>query len=812
MPSRTPTRRAGYFLRLLFLALAVPAVFCENGVSVSGTVRDSQGAAIAGASITLVARDNTVNAAVSSDSSGRYRFESVVRGSYLITAAAPGFESSAARPLTVASETQLALDFQLRIAAVRTQVVVTASGTAQTTDELAKSLSAVEASAIDLSDEASISDALRYEPGLRLEQQGGPGGLVSIKIRGLRNQDTAVLIDGFRMRDAAAPQADATGLLEDLMVTDVDRIEVMRGAGSSLYGTDATGGVVNIITGSGGGRTRGSVLAEGGSLAMFRGRVELAGSFARDRLQYSLGLGHFDVLSGVNGDRPDRISSAQGRMDLGVSPRTRIFGRVFATDSFSKVDSPPEAAGNLPPSGIIDAVPLAAAPMRLYEAGTPISALPFGAATFIPDADNPDSTRAARIFSGAVRLSSHPSESTGLSLSYQGLVSRRRLGDGPAGIGFQPLGNQTLSYDGDIHTLTSRLDWRLDQHNLIDTGYEFEYERYGNRFLMPNPVDNSEVGVNQRSHALFAQDQVSLLGDRLQLAGSYRAQWFSLKQPTLTPSASAPYAGGHFAAPPAAQTGDGSGAYFFRRSGTKIRAHIGRGYRAPSLYERFGTGFSSFGYFAYGDPRLKPEHSISLDSGVDQTLANGRARLSAAYFYTRLDEVIAFDFSGRIDPRTDPFGRAGGYLNTQGGLARGVELSASLAPTRATNLRAAYTYTNARDKTPLVENVIRTLIIPDHEFSVSATERLGQRLTLAFNLLATSNYLAPLTDASFATRPFRFSGKRLAELGGSYRIPLGEFRALRLFGKASNVFNQDYFESGYRTPGATGTGGLQFEF
>jgi len=799
---------------LFFLCLAVPAVFCENGVSVSGTVRDSQGAAIAAASITLVARDNTVNAAVASDSSGRYRFESVARGAYLITATAPGFESSEARPFTLGSETPPPIDFQLRIAAVRTQVVVTASGTAQTTNELAKSVSTVEASAIDLSDEASISDALRYEPGLRVEQQGGPGGLVSIKIRGLRNQDTAILIDGFRMRDAAAPQADATGLVEDLMVTDVDRIEVMRGAGSSLYGTDATGGVVNIITGSGGGRTRGSVLAEGGSLSMFRGRVELAGGFGRDRLQYSLGLGHFDVLSGVNGDLPDRISSAQGRIDFGVSPRTRIFGRVFAADSFSKVDSPPEAAGNLPPSGIIDAVPLSAAQLRLYEAGAPISALAFGAATFIPDADNPDSTRAARIFSGAVRLSSHPSESMGLSLSYQGLVSRRRLGDGPAGTGFfQPVGNQTLSYDGDIHTLTSRLDWRPDQHNLIDAGYEFEYERYGNRFLMPNPVDNSAVDVSQRSHALFAQDQVSLLGDRLQLAGSYRAQWFSLDEPVLTPPTSAPYAGRRFAAPPAAQTGDGSLAYFFPRSGTKIRAHVGRGYRAPSLYERFGTDYSSFGYLAYGDPRLKPEHSISLDSGVDQTLANGRARLAAAYFYTRLDEVITFDFSGLINPQTDPFGRAGGYLNTKGGLARGVELAASLAPTKATNLRAAYTYTNARDETPLVENVIRTLIIPDHQFSVSATERLGRRLTLAFNLLATSNYLAPLTDAStFATRPFRFSGKRLAELGGSYRIPLGEFRALRLFGKASNVFSQDYLESGYRTPGTTGTGGLQFEF
>ena len=82
--------------------------------------------------------------------------------------------------------------------------------------------------------------------------------------------------------------------------------------------------------------------------------------------------------------------------------------------------------------------------------------------------------------------------------------------------------------------------------------------------------------------------------------------------------------------------GDGSAAYFVRQTGTKFRAHVGRGYRAPSLYERFGSGFDSFfGYSAYGDPRLEPERTITFDAGMEQTFARGKARASATYFYAR---------------------------------------------------------------------------------------------------------------------------------------------------------------------------------
>jgi iron complex outermembrane receptor protein len=360
--------------------------------------------------------------------------------------------------------------------------------------------------------------------------------------------------------------------------------------------------------------------------------------------------------------------------------------------------------------------------------------------------------------------------------------------------------------------LNARLDYRLGSFNLVTGGYEFENENYANdNAASVNPAAGSGVHVTQRSHSLFVQDQLRLFGDRLQLSGAFRAQYFLLDQPSFSPAISAPFQNVALRAPAAAYTGDGSAAWFFRKSGTKLRAHAGRGYRAPSLFERFGAGFdSTFGYSVYGDPRLAPERSMAFDAGVDQSFLQGRVRASATYFYTRLQEVIVFDFSGFLDPATDPYGRAVGYRNTQGGLARGVELEASVSPVRLLNISSAYTFANASERTPIVGDVLRSFIIPRNQFSIVATERAGSRLLLACDLLASSNYLAPIFGD--VTRVYRFGGIHKVNLGASYRVPRTESAATRFFVRVENVFGQNYFESGFRTPGRTAIGGVQFEF
>lgn len=788
------------------LLLLTFAGLAASAADVTVQVIDPHKDPIPAATVHLMARDGE-RQTLTTDATGSCRFHTVAAGEYFVQGEAAGFDASALRPVALKGVENVEVALSLGVAQVRDSVVVTASGTPQTTDEVSKALTVVDSSTITLRADKSVGEALADVPGLHVQQLGGPVSTTYFKIRGLRNTDTAVLVDGLRLRDAAGTQADASGVLQDLVITDTSRIEVLRGTGSSLYGTDATGGVVNIVTDEGGGRTRGSIAVDGGSLGSVRGTAHLAGGFQQDRIEYSLGVTHWNVMSGVDGDSPARNTSGQGQATLRLSKISWLSARVYAGDSFGFVRLTPRAVGTLPATGIIDAVPLSLSEEHRYESGTPISQLALGSATFIPAADNPDSTRAGRFFTGALRFTVRPSDRLGLTAQYQDLSTTRNYGDGPAGPGSQPAGSNVSKYLGRIQTANARVDLSLGRFQHLDAGYEFEDEDFQNRLLPPPPSTSFFTDVSQRSNAIFAQDQLRLSDGRLIIAAGYRAQFFSLQQPQFQPINGAPFTGRTFGSPPTAQTGDLSAAYNFRRSGTKIRAHAGRGYRAPSLYERFGVFYSGSGYTLYGDSGLRPDRSSSIDSGIDQMFWNSRIQLSATYFYTRLNQVIVYDTSGAIAPLTDPLGRNGGYRNTGGGLARGVEFSSSVAATRSLHLTGAYTYTDSRQRTPLVAGVWQTYEIPRHQYSVFATQRFSARLTGVFGYAGSTDYLA-----SVSGHAFRFGGPSRAQTALSYRQPLSEFRALRFYFKADNLFNQTYFENGFRTPGVTFTSGTQFEF
>jgi hypothetical protein len=521
---------------------------------------------------------------------------------------------------------------------------------------------------------------------------------------------------------------------------------------------------------------------------------------------------HWNVTSGVDGDSPARNTSVQGQVTIRLSRIAWITARVYAGDSFGFVRLEPQAVGNLPSSGIIDAIPVPLSQQHLYEAGTPLSQLALGSATFLADAHDPDSTRVGNFFTGAVRFTLRPSDKFGFTAVYQDVSAKRNYGDGPAGPGDQqPTGTNLSTYLGRIQTVDARMDASVGRFQHIDVGYEFENEDFQNRLLPPPPTTDFFSDVSQRSNAIYAQDQVHLMDGRLQFAVGYRAQFFSLNAPEFQPLAGAPFAGMTFAAPPTAQTGDASAAYTLWRSSTqrstKIRAHAGRGYRAPSLFERFGTFFDGMNYTLFGDPRLRPDRLSAIDGGIDQRLWNSRVQLSATYFYTRLNSVIIFDTSGAINSLTDPFGRNGGYRNTGGGLARGVEFSSAIAATRSLQLTGAFTYTDAREETPIVPGVWQSFEDPREQYSAFATERFSSRLTGVFGYVGSTSYLANVSGLGF-----RFGGPSRAQVALSYRYPLSEFRALRFYFKGDNLFNQTYFQDGFRAPGATFTGGTQFEF
>jgi len=238
----------------------------------------------------------------------------------------------------------------------------------------------------------------------------------------------------------------------------------------------------------------------------------------------------------------------------------------------------------------------------------------------------------------------------------------------------------------------------------------------------------------------------------------------------------------------------------------------------PSLYERFGTFYSSFGtpaFIALGDPNLKPEKTIAFDGGIEQNLFKNRAKLSATYFYTKLLDTIGF---GNVVPgigtTTRPFG---GYLNTKGGIARGAEFSLKARPAGSTDISTSYTFTNSDQRVPQVTGNpnIQTLGIPAHQFTLVATQRF-KRAWVNFDFLATSSYLAPIFDTNnftFRTYVYRFKGNRKADLTGGYTIPFrNEKLNLRLYGTIENLFDDDYFENGFRTFGRNARLGLSFGF
>lgn len=766
---------------LLFPALLAAA-------SLSGTVKDPQARPVPGATVTLFSPAATVGQ-TTTDTTGAYRFDDLPAGTYLLRAEASGFAPFLAQSIQLAPDAAATRDLALDLAGVRQQVVVTASSTPQAPEQVSKTVTAIDQADADARDAVTLADVVALAPGIRVNQLGGPGAYTSIRIRGLRDQDTAVLVDGLRLRDASGTQADASGLIEDMLFTNAGTVEVMRGSGSSLYGTDAIGGVVNIITQEGGGRTRGSVLLEGGSLGTFRGRAQLSGGTQSGAINYSLGIAETDVTAGIGGDQPFRDTGAQGSVSFRLAPSVRLIARFYGADSFEKLLGEPDILGNPSGLGIVNAI---------------------SGVTFTPAPVDPDYTRAGRFVSAALMLNGQATPALDYSASYQLIADARRYGNGPAGAGpYQPDGSTRSLYDGRIQTADAQLHYRSSRFNLLSGGYEFESEAYAYDYAdASDPSAASATNVTQRSHAIFAQDQAQFFGGNLQLSASARAQFFALNTPAFFPIASAPYQGMTFAAPPPAYTGDGSAAYYFRKSGTKLRAHVGRGYRAPSLYERFGAGFDPiYGYSNYGDPRLSPEHSLGLDAGVDQMWWHGRIKTSATYFYTWLENVIAFN----TVTATDPYGRYFGYLNTQGGISRGFELSAEMAPARSLKINTAYTYVDAIERTPIVGDVLRTFVVPRNEFSIVALERPTSRLLLTCDTLATSSYLAPIYG-DIITQTYRFAGIHKVNLGASYRIPIKEYQAIRFFVRAENIFNQTYFESGFFTPGHTATGGLQFEF
>jgi vitamin B12 transporter len=196
-------------------------------------------------------------------------------------------------------------------------MVITPDRIETTLREVANSVSIVSEEEIAAKGASSVAEALRDVPGVDVVRSGGPGGNSSIFLRGTNSEHTLVLIDGVEANNPISTNRSYN--FADLGVDEIEKIEILRGPQSTVYGSDAIGGVINIITKKSAEGFRSSAAFEGGSRDTFRERATLGG--ASKQFNYSLGASRQDIGG---------ISAADSRLGNEERDRYEICGGLEA--------------------------------------------------------------------------------------------------------------------------------------------------------------------------------------------------------------------------------------------------------------------------------------------------------------------------------------------------------------------------------------------------------------------------------------------------------------------------------------------------
>ncbi|MGK2285653.1 TonB-dependent receptor plug domain-containing protein [Pedomonas sp. V897] len=194
------------------------------------------------------------------------------------------------------------------------QIIVSATRTEQPLALTGTSVSVLTAEDIRATQKAMLTDALREIPGVTVVRSGGPGAQTSLFIRGVGGEQTVVLIDGVRINDPSTPAA--TAYISDLVTTGIERVEVLRGPQSTLYGSHAIGGVVNIITTAGQPGLHAEAQVEGGSFDSWRAAGTVSGG--SEALTGSLTASVYDTDGISAADKKDGNTEKDGYRNWAV--------------------------------------------------------------------------------------------------------------------------------------------------------------------------------------------------------------------------------------------------------------------------------------------------------------------------------------------------------------------------------------------------------------------------------------------------------------------------------------------------------------
>jgi vitamin B12 transporter len=641
-------RHSGFFLLFFFTISAAfisTALAADPHIDLHIKVVDPHSAAVAGAQVSIYRQGEAGPLQVRSTSGEGEAIFHLDRATGLqAQVLAPGFavawsdveNASSLSPLS--SKTLIKLQIALQIAAASETVVVSATRTPAPEQETASSVSLLSGDAIETMQPTSGADALRFLPGAVVNVAGQRGGLGSLFVRGGDSRYNKVLIDGVPVTDPGG-----TFNVSTVPLAETDRLEFLRGAQSTLYGSDAMTSVVQVFTRNGTTETPELRFgADGGTFGTAHGFASLAG--ARSRFDYNAFADQFQT----NGQGPnaDYTNALQGG-NVGVQLNQRVQFRLRARHSNSRTGVPGEWDFN-------------------------------GQRLLAPDIDQ--RARANNFLaSGELQISAPArwqQRLTGYEYNSRRLnqdtISDRSCLAPPFDCPFLAtahINRAGFLYQGDY---TPR-SWAQ-----TTVGYEFEDEN-GKFFTFagpPFPFTQYISGL-RLNHEAFVQQR--LTWKRLSAIAGVRYVHSG------TTSSIVPVTGHtRKAAPRVALTLlAAKGGEIF--SGTRLRFSYASGIKDA----RFEELFVSDPPFVLANPLLRPERNRAFEAGFEQGLFGGKYQLSGVYFNNLFRDQIDFAI-------TNPNTFAGQYQNIDESMAHGAEAQLTGTLSSRLSLTGAYVYTSSQ--------------------------------------------------------------------------------------------------------------------
>ena len=595
-------------LWLVLLTVAAPHVRAADPIR--GRVVDASGRTVAGARV--IATGEGPLATVVTDTRGEFVIDAPPRGRVNLRVTMDGFRAAS---LTLDEKSPDVGTITLGISAISESVVVSASQVEVPLTEVTSSVTVIDRAEIETRQLHSVADALRTVPGMAVVATGGLGAVTSVFPRGGESNYTLVLIDG-------VPANSFGGDFDfgHLSTANVERIEVVRGPQSALFGSNAIGAVVRI-TSRRGGPPSAAFTFEGGRF----GTSRLSASTAGSHQEFEWGASYDQLLSdGMNGELLDNGLTVENddytRRTGGGSAGWRRGGSWVRGDLHHTEDE------------------------RGFPG--PFGSDPAGSYGGIELVSRGDNTRTV----GGVAFFTPLSQRIGL----RGQTGFNRY-DSDFASSFGPSSAFSRRWNGG-----AQLDAAVGHGLDVSAGIDLLGERAGSTFI--RGAASQEIPVERSAAGYFAEGRWNS-NERVFITAGLRVDDIRRDQLEESPDRFSPRP----VLPKDTVVSVNpriAGAWIVRSTGadyTKIRGAAGTGIRPPDGFELAFTD----------NPELKPERSRSAEVGVDQTFAGGHAVAEATVFTNHYDDLIVAvgSFSGSSRYQTD---------NISNARATGLELALTL--------------------------------------------------------------------------------------------------------------------------------------